>query len=332
MSRHRYTQDDLSKYFDRISLPAPHRIYDVSPLSDGSKLAFLNLLQKHHLVKVPWENLVQHYSWHKVVNVKPKHLFNEIVGNPGRGGYCMQVNYFYHLVLYSLNFDVYMAGSRIYHSDAKKYGGWTHVVNIIRIGKTRYLADGGFGGQGPTYPLPLAIGVSRIQISPAEMRVVYEPIPNNLDQSQRVWIYEHRLNQTSPWIPMYCFTDLEFTPEDVEAMNFEPWLDKQAFFTHKVVAVRFATSKEIDGADGPGSPGEDAFDDGEIDSSITINQNTLKWRRHGEKLVSITFETDQQRVDALRKYFGITLTEQDCEGIENTAAQIAVGAMGVDGD
>jgi hypothetical protein len=87
-----YSKHELGQYFDRICTPTSRRVYDVSGLPAAEKLAFLNRLQKHHRVKVPWENLVQHYSWHKVVNVKPRHLFREIVGKNGRGGYFMQVN------------------------------------------------------------------------------------------------------------------------------------------------------------------------------------------------------------------------------------------------
>jgi hypothetical protein len=100
---------------------------------------------------------------------------------------------------------------------------------------------------------------------------------------------------------MYCFTDLEFTPEDVESMNFEPWLDKHTFFTYEVAAVRFATDREVDGDDGPGSPGKDALE-GAIDSAITVDHDVLKWRRNGKKILTIGSKTDKERVAALRRY------------------------------
>ena len=128
-------------------MPEHKRIYDIQGLSNDDKLNFLELLQKHQLCKVPWENLTQHYSWHKVINVKPKHLFRKIVRQPGRGGYCMEANFFFHTVLLSLGFDVYMCGSRIYKPAKKGYGGWTHVVNLVTIAGVKYLLDGGFGGK-----------------------------------------------------------------------------------------------------------------------------------------------------------------------------------------
>lgn len=323
-----FCQHELDAYFDRICLPKDKRRYEVSSLDDNEKLAFLNLLQKHHLVKVPWENLVQHYSFHGTVHLDPRHLFRKIVKSPGRGGYCMESNFFYHMILYSLGFTVILAGSRIYRADGN-YGGWTHVINLVTIAGKRYLLDSGFGGQGPSRPLALNPGVESTQIAPAQMRLLNEPLPHNLDQTQKVWIYQHRYDENGDWTPMYCFVDLEFTPADVGSMNFAPWLSRHTFFTHKVVCVRFTIANETEGGEGPGSPNEAALD-GEIDGSITINHDTLKWRKHGEKVVVTPFEKDQDRVEALKKYFGIHLTDAEQEAITNTAAMIGVKAMGVD--
>ena len=89
--------------------------------------------------------------------------------------------------------------------------------------------------------------------------------------------------------------DFEFTPTDVENMNFAPSLSRHTFFTHKVVCVRFVTDREVEGTNNPGSPSEDALE-GNIDGSITINHDTLKWRRNGEKIVVIPFKKDEERV------------------------------------
>lgn len=325
--RHAFSKDELSLYFDRICMPETKRIYDAGPLQTSEKFAFLSLLQKHQLVKCPWENLTQHYSWHRTVTVRPSLLFDKIVRHPGRGGYCMEVNYFYHLILYSLGFDVYMAGSRIYNGD--HYGGWTHVINIVTIGDVRYLLDGGFGGQGPPRPIKLEQGSVSQQIAPAQLKLLYENIPQNLNRNQKIWIYEYRYNENSDWSPMYCFTDLEFTPDDIESMNFAPSMSRHTFFTHKVVASRFTTDKENNGEELPDSPNEEALE-GEIDGSITINHDNLKWRRRGEKVAHFYFETDDDRVQAFKKYFGITLADEDREAVINTMAMIGVKAMGVD--
>ena len=190
--RHLFTQSELESYFNRISFPKDSRIYNVSHLSEPEKLTFLTLLQSYQLVAVPWENVTQHYSWHRVVHISPRHLFRKIVDNPGRGGYCMEVNYFFHHILYSLGFDTYMCGSRIFNTGSGKFGGWTHVVNLVRIGGKKYLCDGGYGAAGPTGPLVLEDGLVQGQVAPAESRLVWEGMEENLNEGMRVWKYQHR--------------------------------------------------------------------------------------------------------------------------------------------
>lgn len=203
-------------------------------------------------------------------------------------------------------------------------------MNLVKIAGTKYLLDGGFGPQGPPRPVSVLDGVESTQIEPAQMRFVYEPIPEFLDKTQRVWVYQYRRVQSGDWTPMYCFTDLEFTAADVESMNFAPWLNKQTFFTHKVVVVRFTTSLElIENNAEPGSPGEQELQ-GEINGSITINNDVLKWRRDGNKVFEWKFKNEEERVIALRTYFGIMLDEQDREAIKFTAAEVGAKGMGCD--
>lgn len=324
--RYRYTRDQLDQYFDRICLPAPKRIHNVSPLPPEQQLAYLDLLQKHQLVKIPWENFTQHYSWHRTINVSPRHLFNKIVPHPGRGGYCMEANHFFHTVLLSLGFNVYMAGARIYKGNGR-YGGWTHCVNLVYVGGTKHLLDGGFGPQGPTKPLAVKEGPVETQIAPAQMRVVYEAIPQHLDRNQRIWVYQHRREASGEWAPMYCFTELEFTPDDITSMNFSPWLNPHSFFTHKVVANRFTTDREPEEA--PGTTSGEALE-GEIDGALTLNQDVVKWRRRGDVVVEWKFRNDGERVEGIEKYFGIVLAEEDRDAIKGTSAEVA--AKGMDHD
>lgn len=323
MARLVYDHEQLSRYFDRVAFPSSKRVYSVAELSRDEKLAYLGLLQKHQLVKVPWENLTQHYSWHRTVRVHPGHLFEKIVHNAGRGGYCMEVNFFFHHVLVSLGFDVYMAGARIYSPPKRKYGGWTHVVNVVTMAGKKYLLDGGMGPNGPDHPMPMVDGAVVEQIPPAQTRVTLETLPQHLDRSQKVWVFSYRYDDAKDWTPVYCFVDLEFLPEDIEAMNWDPWVNPRTFFTHKVVCVRFSTDKELTGPVKPGSATEDALE-GEINGTMTLNHEVFKWRRNGKKIVEIRFETDRQRVDVLRDYYGIVLSDDDQQSVLGTGAEVGV--------
>jgi arylamine N-acetyltransferase len=326
LERFKLSHDQLSAYFDRVSLPPANRIFDVTTLDDTSKFAYLNLIQKHQLVKVPWENLIQHYSWHRVIRIDPRHLFRKIVQDPAgnaRGGYCFEVNTFFFTILYTLGFDVYMGGSRIYSPKTQQYGGWTHVINLVTIDGAKYILDGGYGGNGPCRPIPLIHGNIVRQVEPAQMRLVYEVIPQHLDRSQRVWVCQHRYDLNAEWIPIYCFVETEFTPDDMIGLNLAPGTAKTTFFTHKVVAVRFTIEGETLEGEGPGSPSSKELEK-EIDGSITLSHDTLKWRRHGKKIVDLKLENEQERVSALKKYFRISLSDEEMEAIQGTSTELGV--------
>lgn len=238
----------------------------------------------------------------------------------------MEVNYFYHLILYSLGFNVYMCGSRIFSPGSNTFGGWTHVVNLVTVGEQKYLLNGGFGGNGPPCPVPLAHDEIQSQIAPAEMRLLHAPIPENLNQSRKLWIFQSRYDPSSDWSTCYCFPDFEFTPADITSMNFAPSHSPHSFFTHKVVAVRFSTEREINGPQGPGSPDEAALAS-PIDGAITLNHDVLTWRRKGRKVVEWPLRSEEERLHALEMFFGTTLSEEEREAILDTAAMVGARVM-----
>ena len=121
-SRPAYTQAQIAKYFDRLHLPANQRIHDVASLNPDEALAYLALLQKLHLVAIPFENLSLHYSPHRRISIHPEAVFQKIIGDDGgRGGYCMENTGLFSVLLRSLGFDCYSAGARVFAEDLN---GW----------------------------------------------------------------------------------------------------------------------------------------------------------------------------------------------------------------
>jgi arylamine N-acetyltransferase len=53
-----YTKEQVTRYYERISLPDALRIYEVADVSTKAALSYLKQLQKHHLISIPFENLV----------------------------------------------------------------------------------------------------------------------------------------------------------------------------------------------------------------------------------------------------------------------------------
>ncbi|KAF1833720.1 arylamine N-acetyltransferase 1 [Decorospora gaudefroyi] len=306
MSAHAtYTHDQITQYFDRLGLSGDQRQYNVSQLSLEDRLAYLLRLQTLHLAKIPFENLNLHYSAHHAVSVHPEQLFNKIIGdNNGRGGYCMENNRLFGTLLNSLGFTLYSAGCRVF--DAGTWTGWSHMVNLVTLGDTKYHVDVGFGADGPIAPMPLhRSGSYEHHVEPATVRLQWRNIPGNTDPNQRLWVYEYKQNNDSAWEIKYCYSELEFQPQDYEVMNYFTSTSQRTFFTRMVVADR-----KILG------------DDGELVGKMSLAGNGIKWNIRGLKTKEIEFKSEGERLEALEKYFGIRFGAVERAGIAGMASEI----------
>lgn len=306
-TRPRFTDDQITEYFERLKLPSHNREYSIERLDHSSALDYLKLLQKLHLVAIPFEDLTLHYSHHRQISLHPEVLFQKIIGDKnGRGGYCMENNYLFGMLLYSLGFNLYSAGARVY--DGGKWTGWSHMVNIVIIGEDRYHVDVGFGGNGPTQPLKLdKSGQVHQNIGPATMRLQWRNIDANTNPDQRLWVYEHKINEESDFEQAYCFTELEFLPSDYNLMNYYTSTNPRTWFTQQVVCEKKILGDE---------------NSSEIVGSIALLGDTVKWRVNGTKEREQRFASENERTKALEEVFGIKFNAAEKVSIKGLASEI----------
>lgn len=133
-----YTEPQLQRYFDRISLPSSvqgmllvlslsHQLDPSCSSAFEQQLRLLTTLQQYQVAHVPFENVSLHYSPHRTISLDAGDLFSKIVEHR-RGGYCMENNTFFGAVLRGLGFEVYSTGARISHAvfgtDGGGFKGW----------------------------------------------------------------------------------------------------------------------------------------------------------------------------------------------------------------
>lgn len=106
-----YTPQQLELYLEHIRLP---RDEANKYLSTNDQLNYLVLLQQYHVARIPFDSVALHYSPTRVLSLDPEDLFQKIVVN-SRGGYCMEVNMLFAVVLRSLGFTVITVGGRVKH-------------------------------------------------------------------------------------------------------------------------------------------------------------------------------------------------------------------------
>ncbi|KAM0794749.1 hypothetical protein BDR22DRAFT_814679 [Usnea florida] len=247
-SRPTYSPTQLSQYFARIDLPPhlhPTPTITTKETSTETTLALLTTLQKHHLATIPFENLNLHYSTHHTISLDPSSLFEKIVTRR-RGGYCMETNTFFAVVLRSLGFRV------------------------------------------------------------RGVRVVWGGLEECEDEGQRIWLYQYREGEGREWESVYCFTEVEFLPQDYEVMSFWTSQCPKSWFTQRVVVVKMLVEGE------------------EVVGTVSLSGAEVKRKGGAGTEVLRLCEGEGERVRALEEVFGVRLTEEERRGIRGMVSELKV--------
>ncbi|KAK2624656.1 hypothetical protein QTJ16_005849 [Diplocarpon rosae] len=314
-----YTSSQLDEYETHVSLPTPFRRASKPSLD----IAYLTALHVHQISTAPYENLLLHYSSSHTVSLDPQDLFKKIVTDKrGRGGYCMENSILFNHILRGLGFQVYTAGVRIRARvggvPAGDYIGWVHIVNIVTLPTgSQYALDVGFGGDGATHPMPMVSGQPVKNLGTQEVRLFHSTIPQHqqTDQSKKLWLYQYRNTPAQEWNSFYAFPETEFTPADFEVMNFYTSQSQAAenLQTRTVLVIRFLRGV-MEGAEGREA----------IVGKIMMVNGEVKRNDGGKTRVVKVCTTEKERVDALREYFGITLTEEEKLGVRGRNVELGV--------
>jgi len=166
------TPTELSSYFDRIGLSSS------SSSSLRCDAQSLHTIVRAHAYTIPFENYDVPLG--KYISMSKEDTFHKLVEKK-RGGYCLETNLLLRSALQSLGFDIRLRAARVWMRIAPIYTPMDpplprlHVILLVRAprgGKgdsegdkgdgqkdNEWLVDCGFGGGGPSDPLPFRTGV-----------------------------------------------------------------------------------------------------------------------------------------------------------------------------
>ena len=180
------------------------------------------------------------------------------------------------------------------------------MVNVVTLAGRKYMLDVGFGGNGPIQPMLLddANAAHLRHIAPAESRLVRESISQSTDRGQELWQYQHRIDAQSEWQAIYCFTELEFLPEDYEIMSFWTSQSRKSWFTYSVVAVKMVME------------GDDVV------GTLILEGGEVKRRVNGKTEHLRTCNTEEERVRALEDVFALRLSDEERRGIVGMVTEL----------
>jgi arylamine N-acetyltransferase len=173
------------------------------------------------------------------------------------------------------------------------------------------MVDVGFGGDGATKPLPLISGHVEKNLGPQEIRLLYSTISHQIDQSQKLWIYQYRNGKDKEWNSFFAFPEFEFLPQDFEIMNYYTSTSQGPtnFQTRTALIVKFLR-------------GEAEGEEEKIVGKVMLVNGEVKRNMGGKTEVVKVCETEYERVRALEEYFAITLTAEEKEGIRGRNVEL----------
>ena len=180
---------------------------------------------------------------------------------------------------------------------------------------TRWMVDIGFGGDGATKPLPMIAGHALPNIGTQEIRLIHDHIDEQsvrTDES-RLWIYQYRNGPQLEWNSFYAFPDFEFLHNDFKVMNWFTSANPISPQLADVLVVKFLRRKNTD-----------VLGDEEIYGKRMLVNSTVKENLGGKTKVVFECKTEAERIQALREFFGITLTDEQQTSIQGWRTALAL--------
>jgi N-hydroxyarylamine O-acetyltransferase len=188
-------------------------------------LATLEGLHHAHVARVPFENLDVQMGL--PIRLDLESLQTKLVDRE-RGGYCFEQNALFAAVLRRLGFAVTTLAARVrYHATAPTPR--THMLLRVDVAEGPFIADVGFGGDGPTAPIRFVDGEEQVQLIDT-FRVAHEGS-----------LYRLEVKREGAFLSLYAFTLEEHFSVDYELANYFTSTHPSSRFVQTLVAARPGT-------------------------------------------------------------------------------------------
>ena len=210
---------DLEAYLERIGARAP-----LAPSAEA-----LADLQQAHVGAVPFENL--DILLGRPIALDLDSLQGKIV-TTRRGGYCFEQNTLFLAALGTMGFEVTALAARV-RAGATTIRARTHMLLRVDLSEGPFVADVGFGADGPVRSLPLQEGREHW----------VGPTGHRLRQEDGLWVLEG--NTEGEWSDLYAFTLEPQYPIDFEMANHFTSTYPRSAFVNSLVAQRLWPERRV---------------------------------------------------------------------------------------
>lgn len=206
---------DLHAYLTRIGYVGPRT----------ATIATLEAVHALHPAAIPFENLNPLLGWPVALDIDSVQA--KLVSG-GRGGWCFEHNTLFRHALEALGFSVTSLAARVLWNAQPNspIGPRSHMLLLVDLGGSPYLADVGFGGNVLTSPLRLEPHIE--QSTPHE--------PHRLLPLENGFVLEALLG--GEWKPLYRFTLEPQFPADYEVSNWYLCNHPSSYFRQMLISAR----------------------------------------------------------------------------------------------
>jgi N-hydroxyarylamine O-acetyltransferase len=205
---------DLDAYFTRVNVNK-----DSPPTVET-----LRRIHVAHLEAFPFHNLqIQRGG---SVRVDLDSVITKFLGDQG-GGYCFEQNTLLGAALEALGFKVTTLMGRVGEH------ALNHMLLRVDVDGRPWLADVGFGAEGPLEPLPIEDGV----------RVRQDGVDFSLRRAGNEWTFTMHYGDVSE--ELYRFSDVPFRAGDVEMANYYTSTWPSSIFRHTLTIQKITTKERV---------------------------------------------------------------------------------------
>ncbi|MER7461897.1 arylamine N-acetyltransferase [Streptomyces sp. NPDC097981] len=257
---------DVDAYLDRLGI--------TGPLEPDAQT--LRRLHRAHALTIPFENL--DILLGRGIDLDMDAMQDKLLRSR-RGGYCYEHNMLFAVLLERLGYEV----TRLYARpllDAPKPLPRTHLVLSVAVGGETYLADVGFGDEGPLEPIQVEDGIVCDQ-GGWVYRLARVP------GTDKEWVLS--LKRDDGWFPLYWYATEGHHHIDCVVANYFISTHASSPFTGRVFLERIAE-----------------------DWRLNLNHRKLTLTR-ADGGSEVRYVVDGEVRELLAKQFEIELTEEEAE-------------------
>lgn len=175
---------------------------------------------------------------------------------------------------------------------------------------------------GTISPVPLIHEIVVPGTGTQQFRLLNQPLKHQANRSLLFWLLQTKNTSTDPWLDVYAFyPNVEFRREDYEVMNYVTSRIDGVIFIKMIVCVRCISSVEL-------SKEELAKMGEKEDGKVRVVGRIILAKREVKRVMGDVserlevFETEEQRVQAFKKYFRLELNQEEQEGIRGRSTEI----------